>query len=112
MKIHPNAFISTYYKQKILEGKIRTHFLTRRQIEAEGWVFEKDAGYAMYTFSKEIDYPIPHWELSFNNEVHRITISSFISEADTLKRHYEIKYSGGCSSINEFRFICKLLNIK
>lgn len=102
-----------YTIRELLETSlIRVPFLTKEQIEGEGWIYEQEEfeGWGL-VFSKEVNYPIPHWELRFLPEVHKICLQSFIAEADTLVRHYEIKYNGYCPSINELRYICKLLKI-
>jgi len=78
------------------EGLLRTPYLTKEQIEAEEWEYGGDTKYTWPSFKKG-DY-----QMLFKNN-HEIHISDLI--------HYNTKYHGECKSINEFRFICKLLNI-
>lgn len=78
---------------------IRTPFLTKEQIEAEGWEYR--AGYyikdtmRLYFWNIEPEYRTP-----------RITIDSTLSDG------LYFSFFGECKSINELRYISKLLNIK
>jgi hypothetical protein len=71
----------------------KTPYLTKEQIEAEGWVID-DSGFL--TKGK--------WYLDDNYEPNTRRISIQNEESDG-------SYVGNCPSINEFRTICKLLNI-
>ena len=75
--------------------KIRTLLLIKEQIEQEGWeiTFYKDSDKCHFT-KKDIE--------CFLHESNRITIVS---------KDYNFLYKGECKSINEFRYICKLLEI-
>jgi len=75
------------------EGNLRTPYLTKEQIEAEGWErYKKNIG--------RLEYSI----VFYKNTIE-------IYEMD--ETGYRVcKYNGNCPSINEFRTICKLLNIK
>ena len=87
-----------YYKTK---GKgatsIRVPYLTKEQIEAEGWVFDKI--YLGDVYYKRLGYSMCHF-LSQK----RISITRESSDTKW--------YMGECKDINTFRYICKLLNIK
>lgn len=78
---------------------IRSPYLTKEQIEAEGWTCIGQNPYIndnFYYFEKDGRY------LDFNGITHEIKIGEDSEYPD---------YNGFCPSINEFRFICKLLKI-
>jgi len=77
-----------------IDYEIRTPYLTKEQIEAEGWV-EIHAG-----FFKKGDFLMSNIT-NFNGII--IRKGSWYPE--------ETKYSGECKDINTFRYICKLLKI-
>lgn len=92
--------ISKYYN-----NIIQTLYLTREQIEAEGWkfntyfssggdrggsIYQKIIGENHYTLSGFIAITIHKWNSQYGTS--------------TL-------YRGECKDINTFRYICKLLNI-
>lgn len=91
--------VRCYYEK----GLYRTPYLTKEQIEAEGWVEQHSvtSGRGMFTFYKKGNYL-----LEYNSLYKGITIreGSWYPE--------ETKYSGECKDINTFRYICKLLKIK
>lgn len=71
---------------------VRTPYLTKEQIEAEGWkskkgikALSKEEGFQMYMIEGTQEIVIMQWE--------------------------EAIFQGLCPSINEFRYICKLLKI-
>lgn len=74
-------------------NQVRVPYLTKEQIEAEGWErYKKNIG--------GLEYSI----VFYKNTIE-------IYEMD--ETGYRVcKYNGNCPSINEFRTICKLLNIK
>lgn len=80
-------------------GEVRTPYLTKEQIEAEGWNISVGKDYRVTLFRKDI------YILGYNWENKMLKVTTFEKESQTL-------YNGSCSSINEFRYICKLLNIK
>lgn len=98
------------------EMKLRTPFLTKEQIEGEGWIYKnylKDGGTSI--FIKD------NYELYFyrtnNNSTSEISIS--LRSEQTMKTTLvppiitlNYLFQGTCKSINEFRYIMKLLNIK
>jgi len=78
---------------------LRTPYLTKEQIEAEGWTCIGQNPYInnnFYYFKKDGRF------LDFNGVTHEIKIAEDSEYPD---------YNGECKSVNEFRFICKLLKI-
>lgn len=81
---------------------VRTPYLTTEQIEAEGWEFEWNDGQngiESFSFLKK------DWTLTFSigwegqvNSVH-------------INKGHAFYFRGECKSINELRYICKLLKI-
>ena len=85
-------------------AEFRTPYLTREQIEAEGWYFDERAN----KFKHPIDIDL-ELNYDFNDHYLWITFPGYLTECDI---HYRAnKYVGNCPSINEFRKICKLLEI-
>ena len=80
--------------------KIRTLYLTKEQIEAEGWK-QKEGSDCVFIHHKE------ELGVAVNFETHWISIGN----KDDKTRNLNKRFNGYCSSINEFRFICKLLKI-
>lgn len=100
------------------EGNIRTPYLTKEQIEAEGWMlkaksidlwFESDIEKAS-RLQELYGYKCYKLYLNYGLHDHKIIIKgdfnggSNFDNSDTL-------FEGFCPSINEYRTICKLLNI-
>lgn len=96
-------------------GNVRTPYITKEQIEDEGWdeiwnngrSFKKSTGgyYCNLHMGK------------YNNEEGERDQSTFVDitcirESEIRDGRTERLFSGDCPSINEFRYICKLLNIK
>ena len=85
--------------QAIEEKRIRVPYLTKEQIEAEGWKWEGELfskGFYILNFMKdEITYPIQG-----------IVVTIAIMDSE-----YGQRYLGDCKDINTFRYICKLLGI-
>jgi hypothetical protein len=86
---------------RIRDNHIRTPYLTKEQIEAEGWIF--------------VEHDNSPFNSGYRKENHRIqTVNNgsggmYISRRD--ENGINVIFEGVCPSINEFRFICKLLNI-
>ena len=84
-------------------GNIKVPYLTKEQIEAEGWEIEekingvigRKGSYDSYMYSK----PKP------------FTIEYVFEEKLLLVLNDFIIYRGECKDINTFRYICKLLKI-
>ena len=83
--------------RRVKSNEIRVPYLTKEQIEAEGWVFDKI--YLGDVYYKRLGYSMCHF-LSQK----RISITRESSDTKW--------YMGECKDINTFRYICKLLNIK
>lgn len=97
-----------YLKQ---DNWIRTPYLTREQIEAEGWILSDD---------KLLTHPEGHqvWvHIIHNKDYKYVTMyvphNEYLSiRRDTLNSELSIYvYQGKCKSINEFRTIIKWLEI-
>lgn len=84
----------------LAEGNLRVPYLTKNQVEKEGW--ELCADYDEFSFMAEISKS-------------GITYRLFWTEDLMLEIYdpndYYTYYKGECKDINTFRFICKLLNI-
>lgn len=85
----------------------RTPHLTKEQIEAEGWISKSLGDRSIPAFIKG------NFMMGFNKETHFISIMPI----DPVKWEFVnvgsvwCAYQGECKSINEFRYICKLLKI-
>ena len=100
--------------------EIKTPYLTKEQIEAEGWLFNylgKDdwfKGSVPLLPYNEIDYPFELWFkldnywLGFYKNIHKIVI---LEKGEDYPGGQIIRFNGKCPSINEFRKIIKLLEI-
>jgi len=78
------------------DNKIRVPYLTKEQIKAEGWELRTE-GYSRNFYEKGEESLLVH------HVGHWIIITDLSEEQI---------YKGDCKSINEFRTIMKLLNIK
>lgn len=94
---------------------LRTPYLTREQIEAEGWIFKS-------TNKRRYWYEIPDMFVDApHSPSHQMLAAELIHDPEyntiaiTVKLRSDFEYhtffEGRCLSINEFRKICKLLNI-
>lgn len=97
-----------------LTSKIRTPYLTKEQIEAEGWEF-KETNKIRYWYQKQSPEKGGNWHGYYIYEAKLI----HDPEMNYLKILYsfnavedECVFEGECKSINEFRTIMKLLKIK
>jgi len=84
------------------EGRIRTPYLTKEQIEAEGWVEMSPPIISISREFRNIPFIKDGYRLDYNINSNQLAI--------TISR--EFLFYGECKSINELRIICKLLNIK
>lgn len=101
-KAIPSASVFNYPIKIWLNSNlsIRTPYLTEEQIEAEGWIKTGDR-----EFIKK------NYKVTFAND------KNYDNTTRILLRFWsaaikETMFLGDCPSINEFRTICKLLNIK
>lgn len=118
---HNEEVLSTITNLLNYNRRIRTPFLTKEQIENEGWEFnylgKNDwfKGNIPILPYNEIDYPFELWFklnkywLGFYKSIHKIVI---LEKSDKYSEGESILFKGTIPSINEFRYICKLLNIK
>ena len=79
--------VDDHVKDYLSKGYYRTSYLTKEQIEAEGWkLYEINKGFYFY----------------FDESDHTMQIND---------HNGDVCFSGEVKSINEFRYICKLLKI-
>lgn len=78
-------------KRLLENNQIRTLYLTKEQIEAEGWKAVSDSQF----YKKDVVF-------SFQSSLEKVT---FWEPAG------DVLFNGECKDINTFRYICKLLNI-
>ena len=89
--------------------RIRVPYLTREQIEAEGW-YKINNNYPIQTFKHPINVNV---EVIYNYDTNYlfITIPGKIMFTEPKIEYRASKFSGECKDINTFRKICKLLEI-
>lgn len=91
------------------EGQLKTLYLTKEQIEAEGWIIRTDKIHKGFQFAFEKgDY----FGVCLQNGKLDIHLKDALKDDYTEHTSNTRLYFGNCPSINEFRTICKLLNIK
>ena len=84
-----------HYLELLESGHLRTPYLTKEQIEAEGW--EETTSHSVF---EKGEYQLGYlW-------------NSIDSPQIWMKYIHFIKYEGECKDINTFRWLCKLLKIK
>ena len=89
----------------MLECKlIRTLYLTKEQIESEGWTIGNTGGLECGCVNGICMFSKRPWTLGYNFKNKCMKISTLGDSSD-------IRYEGECKSINEFRTIIKLLKI-
>jgi hypothetical protein len=84
-------------------GKIRVPYLTKEQIEAEGWIEDK----GLYKLRKNEDL---FFTIDFNTDSYSLIINSY-SKINTTYYSGDDVFKGFCKDINTFRKIIKLLGI-
>lgn len=100
-----------------LSNKIRTPYLTNKQIAAEGWTFHSQSINNQFFFKKEnIMLGVLFGRVTKNNEDEPKEIRTLViwKESPTFNAAVTDKtyiFQGVCPSINEFRKITKLVNI-
>jgi hypothetical protein len=97
----PYQYYTSEYYLMTLENTIRTSYLTKEQIENEGWIISEVQEDLYYFQNKETGII---YGLIFNLYGKCIIFNT----NDLLKSSL---YRGKLKSINEFRYICKLLKI-
>jgi hypothetical protein len=81
----------------------RTLYLTKEQIEAEGWSLDR----RLYKIKKNEDL---FFTIDFNTESYFLEVSSF-DKSNTTFYSGESVFKGTCKDINTFRKLIKLLGI-
>jgi hypothetical protein len=112
---HPMVSLGSGNERTPWYHKFRVSYLTKEQIEAEGWEYVKNTA--------TVDIDICH---IFNKNNYMLGWFPFINRIALLVRdpsrvfddrgilieyHNTEKYTGECKDINTFRTICKLLKI-
>lgn len=84
-------------------NRVRVPFLTKEQIKAEGWkeIFNRHDGFGKYSYFQK-----GTTHITFQEKEHLIEIHN-----DEDYDEHKTWYNGKCRCINEFRTICKLLEI-
>ena len=80
---------------------VRTPYLTKEQLKIEGWIIEEIEPLNPFIKGKKDSK-----ELLFNRDNYELHLTNQIS-LNAIK----LLYNGECKSINDFRYICKLLKI-
>jgi len=88
-----------------IPNDIRAPYLLKEQIEAEGWETEFNTSFDSVLFYAQRGNL---FKLIYNYDIKILDIWTNDSEDDRTVGLFR----GECKSINEFRYICKLLNIK
>lgn len=91
---------------KELTNLFRTPYLTKEQIEEEGWLYKNNSGLLAFQRTK----PELHSAKRINNELVFLKYN-LNNHQLTFMKNSGIIYDGVCPSINEFRKIVKLLGI-
>ncbi len=100
--------IETILKYKNLSG-IRVPYLTKEQIEAEGWEIEEGHTGQFYRKKGEFEiYRMSHYNTKTGDEELELKLLIY-----TIQNEQSVfLYKGDYKSINEFRTLMKWLNIK
>jgi len=84
-------------------GRIRVPYLTKEQIEKEGWLVDADNEvYTDFKYKGKPELSLRFWK----------DVEDWFKNVTFFCVQPELSYEGPCKSINEFRTIMKLLNIK
>lgn len=89
--------------RRVKSNEIRVPYLTKEQIEAEGWRCIHWREYLWEKGNKTIHF--------FNGQKEDNDDSTYLS-IFTIHNSSKVLFEGECKDINIFRYICKLLNIK
>lgn len=96
-----------------MDDSFRTPYLTKEDIKAEGWIYQFKGNYCD-VYEKQVDDI--RWKLWYDEsqkkdlEIFRYEKASECEDNDYHPEFYS-RFKGECKSINEFRYICKLLKI-
>lgn len=107
-----NSFDMAYFRELCAKGEIRVPYLTKEQIEAEGWAEIKEECWmkGMLKKVKENGHTF-YCIIRKNNNLY---VSQYIPSKPDEVWSMSMKstvYDGECRDINTFRYICKLLGI-
>lgn len=96
------------FSSRIKKNEIRTPYLTKEQIEVEGWRFEGGQLVSWGAREFRIDINEHSWyECTLYPDVHNVIITRYDVNGDDDNQ----LFNGECKDINTFRYICKLLKI-
>lgn len=85
--------------------KVRVPYLTKEQIEAEGWIhFQNSTFKGKYEPMYDMEFWMKGVSMYYRWDINRMQI--------TTNAGLRTWFHGECKDINTFRYICKLLNIK
>ena len=101
------------YAAMCIKAKILfTSYLTKEQIEAEGWIFKREYNNILNFETSNIwDESIKGGFLEYDTITKNLKITTKDGGYNQDGPNCSVKYNGKCPSINEFRYICKLLKI-
>lgn len=92
-------------------------YLTKEQIEAEGWKYYKTMPSNLFYESYIEYYKDVEWfkvVISYNEEAHHLDVQKVIQNVQIGNESKELRntiYNGNCKDIDTFRTICKLVRI-
>lgn len=95
----------------IVSDKIRVLYLTKEQIEAEGWEYVKNTNTVCHIFNKN------NYMLGWFPLINKIAVlvrdpsKAFDEKGILIEYNNTERYTGSCKDINTFRKIIKLLGI-
>jgi hypothetical protein len=96
----PTGLIHVYKTWREYNSQYRIPYLTAEQIEAEGWTQQINENIFFISINSLCGYRV-----YTEPELHSIEIERVLMDSD------DVIYKGPCRCINDFRLICKLLNI-
>lgn len=110
-QIFENGMVIYKILEELTQGRIKVPYLTKEQIEAEGW--GRVSGVADFERTTPFLYSIRRDKNgSLFNLVYNFDTKDLIIDNGHTYEQQDIYYNGKCKDINTFRYICKLLNIE
>jgi hypothetical protein len=100
-----------------VNDSIRVPYLTKEQIEAEGWKYYQTIPDSIFSKSYVEYYKDVEWfkiVISISETSHYLTIEKVfqnVRAGNGLQEFRNTMYNGECKDINTFRKLCKLLHI-
>lgn len=108
LRLIPNS-VKAILEDNIKIERIRVSYLTKEQIEAEGWklIEEKNLSKdkSVLKFKKDT-------RILYQGYLEDYTVVRELIQIWNNEKENHCIFEGKCSSINEFKIICKLLGIK